>query len=737
MRLHRTKYTQFVLLLFVSMLASIVGCDEGQTEKFYYPTYLFSADISAYVESVPSGDAVAGATCELYGVATDTTGTTGVAQFSEIPEGAYELHVSAPGHAGTRHTFTIQKNRDESTEYHHHAHIYLLEQSAELRATLVLPPGDRPASYAVIEFSNWRYPDNSYRQYLDMTDIPQVVTADSLGYIEVANLPATEVDITIHPYDRDADGTVEYRGGDQEIILLPAFTNHMTYEFTPYANAHTRVESTNIPPSNDPLTDCVAYWTFNSIMDTSRVEVTMTLSGTATREFIVEPRWTSEISMQINPCQPLAADPDQYRIDLAVWDDKGDLFTDTYNLYWELPEGCEPGTASGMSCTELISELRILEIESPVNFDTVYLTLEWDAAECVGGYNIYARDNRNNPTWTWLKYEPTDFDYGPIRNRITLPARFDRFYEDQLQTPFAGIAITFCVVPEYSTTPNPDDGHATITIVDEVAPGRINFYQQGASNYEIAAGLPLTIPVMFDDYIATSSGDPYLVAVDPPGEEFTALDPARAVWTWASGQHSGAFTYELLPGENITGSHIRVVLDEAVDLSGNSFDGPLSSNWLVIIDVGTLIEDNFEGPVTWLSDDQCWELGTPSIGPGGAYSGDNCWAVSLDANYDHNLSCHVDSPYFIVPRSNPLLQFQYWCDFGNDDYVRLSTLNPQGGEVGQAITFNNNRRSWTSYIWYLHQVQGQVVKLRFTFTSNASSNDDGFFFDDVQILGDK
>src|SRR5690606_36122151 len=56
-----------------------------------------------------------------------------------------------------------------------------------------------------------------------------------------------------------------------------------------------------------------------------------------------------------------------------------------------------------------------------------------------------------------------------------------------------------------------------------------------------------------------------------------------------------------------------------------------------------------------------WERGTPTSGPGAAYSGANVWATNLEGNYPNNANAWLMTPAIdLTDHDHALLKFAHW-----------------------------------------------------------------------------
>jgi hypothetical protein len=165
---------------------------------------------------------------------------------------------------------------------------------------------------------------------------------------------------------------------------------------------------------------------------------------------------------------------------------------------------------------------------------------------------------------------------------------------------------------------------------------------------------------------------------------------------------------------------------------------------------------SFEGacPNGWtLTGD--WECGVPSmVGPATAYTGSQCIATQIDANYSplkNFATTTATSPDIDLTLSaSPVLSFRMWIDTegGDKDGVRLeaSTDGSNYSLVDTVTPFYNlsisNVPAWGAHQsgvgWRAMEVDlsayaGQVIRFRFAFRSDGANEYPGVYIDEVLV----
>jgi bacillopeptidase F len=153
-------------------------------------------------------------------------------------------------------------------------------------------------------------------------------------------------------------------------------------------------------------------------------------------------------------------------------------------------------------------------------------------------------------------------------------------------------------------------------------------------------------------------------------------------------------------------------------------------------------DDMENGSDNWTSDgtNNEWEHGTPTSGPGSAYSGSNVWATDLEGDYPNNMDAWVrtvDSIYLVNDTST--LSFYQWfrsedgSDFG---YVEISTDDGNSWtQLGSSYTGDLSGSGWTLETRDISSYRYRFILIRYRFTSDGGTTDSGWYIDDVRIEG--
>lgn len=174
--------------------------------------------------------------------------------------------------------------------------------------------------------------------------------------------------------------------------------------------------------------------------------------------------------------------------------------------------------------------------------------------------------------------------------------------------------------------------------------------------------------------------------------------------------------------------------------------GGESQHWYpVLIDA-----QNFEDSNGGYSGQGNWEWGHPvGMGPGGAFSGENCWGTRLIGYYHTYQWINLTSPPFDYAGADDLqLSFHHWywteayhdggqvqvnrgdgdwhvvTPIGGYDYETIPTLGP--GYTGDS-------GGWQDAVFDISEHIGGALQVRFRFVSDNSGIGPGWYIDDVAL----
>ena len=227
--------------------------------------------------------------------------------------------------------------------------------------------------------------------------------------------------------------------------------------------------------------------------------------------------------------------------------------------------------------------------------------------------------------------------------------------------------------------------------------------------------------------------------------QFTDLSTGSVIsWQWDfngdgvidSSEQNPTWTYDTLGSYTVT----LTVSDGTDDITTHK-----------TIRVQDLVfEENFEsGAGGWEIDNGVWEIGTPTSGPGGCYSGEECAGTVLAGNYPNYTDSRLISPTITLPEANGAeevhLRFWQWfsiypynVSYSQDrSYVQISTYDAANGWSDWQYVGNHLQDysgGWSLMAVDLTAYAGQQVRIAFFHTSDEGDVSSGWYIDDVQIV---
>ncbi len=133
-----------------------------------------------------------------------------------------------------------------------------------------------------------------------------------------------------------------------------------------------------------------------------------------------------------------------------------------------------------------------------------------------------------------------------------------------------------------------------------------------------------------------------------------------------------------------------------------------------------------------------WEFGLPTVGPPGAYIGQNVYATNLTGNYANSSHYRLTSTPFDCSNlyDAELRFFRYLKNEVNYDtaYVKVSNNNQDWTVIWSGYAQDND---WTEQVFDISEIaDGQPeVYVRWRLSSDWTINDHGFYIDAISICG--
>lgn len=709
-----------------------VGCSDDVNNITIPPDTSGEVDITltAQVISYPSGAPVAGASYKALG--TDHSGVTdadGYFTVSGMTRGAYLFEVDDADHLATRMSAYFA-NLEKTQSWHLQETIYLMEPIGELQLQVLRAEDGEPLAGAPITLVNAAVSDMSSSQYLADPRALVFPVTDADGRALLTGLPIGELYFSVGGVDVDDDGTEDYAARSVTVYVRSGRTNTAGVALSPPSSGGTvSLISTNMPSYGGSLYAGSVYYVFSDSMATEvdAWSASMAMDNSPYSQIPLTGTWTSPMRLEVRPMQVLSDASMDYDFSVTAMSRSGQVYQATSRFYWRQPADVGSG-----DCEEIVADLHLAE-GGGIDFNTRSLNLAWTAVPCAGGYNVYARDDRNNPGWTYLVHNPVDYESGLIEQSVGLPSSFDRYAVDGFQTPFAGTTVSICVVPDAAVDPTPGDAHAVLLLADVTPPAFLSSGATGMFDNATDVDQRCMIEIAFSEYLDSSTPAPVLEVREAGGDPDFVIDASAAQWTWSPGMASGYFTVIVPPTSNGLLDEYRVVLAGATDLSGNAPFEDIVSDWETFLPLPP-VWDFEEGQQDWTCSDGYWEWGAPQDGPYSGYQSSFCWATNLDGYYDYNWDTRLVSPQFMVPLSAPQVSYQVYADTYTGDYFEV--ILEVAGVEHLLSTETMDYTSWRREIVPLTDYAGQTGRLVFRFISNSVSNDSGIFIDNVAVSGE-
>lgn len=250
---------------------------------------------------------------------------------------------------------------------------------------------------------------------------------------------------------------------------------------------------------------------------------------------------------------------------------------------------------------------------------------------------------------------------------------------------------------------------------------------------ETYAGMDLDLTIQVNDNTSVSVVE--LQYQDNNGD-WQTVEAVRTSGDYKSGEYVAT-----IPGDQITGDSLTYKW--TINDFGNN--EVTSEEYVVSVQPGisTGYSEDFEAtPVGWTSfgENNSWEWGAPTSGPGNAASGEKVYATNLDGDYESDTNATLVMPPVDLPEGNAYLQFKQWHDLEEYDsgtaydfgHVFVSTDQE---EWTQVLEMRGTTSEWQNAEVDLSEYSGQRIYIGFNVTSDSSVTREGLYIDDV-VLSD-
>lgn len=378
-------------------------------------------------------------------------------------------------------------------------------------------------------------------------DLVTEVTTGPTGDYAIAGLPGMptglDVPVVVRPYDSNGDGVPDYASLTSHATTFPAAASLLDIDLRAAAMELILLTS-DVDDGSHPVGQAIKL-TFNRPLDQTVTKVTLH-DNTAGRDVAITTSYdaTGEVlTVSTSGLTGLAA-YHSYALSASAVAANGSTLA-----VWRSFTAVSPSTimapVAGLAAVPAIAD-----------FDSVAFALSWDAVPNAVAYRVFARDTRGNPTYLLLR--EVGSSPAPAIS-VTLPASFDYYTGDALQTPFAfGTKVDFAVVAVAADGTAADPATATaVRLADKVAPMVEWASQSGDPNNAAGAtARTITLAVTFGEYMDSS----VLPTITLPAAGMTAT------FAWNDTLTSGAFSISVPAGVNGSGAYS---ITGAKDTSGN------------------------------------------------------------------------------------------------------------------------------------------------------------------------
>ncbi|MFC2103385.1 choice-of-anchor J domain-containing protein [Bacteroidota bacterium] len=254
-------------------------------------------------------------------------------------------------------------------------------------------------------------------------------------------------------------------------------------------------------------------------------------------------------------------------------------------------------------------------------------------------------------------------------------------------------------------------------------------------NSFIVPSAELNPRLRFWHYYFMLAGDVGVVQIKVGTGNWITISP-----TYTLGGGGGIWTYPSIDLTEFADLSVRIAFHFVSGETGNTYGWYIDE---ISVITGPLNFNNPEGWESglgdWYADRGTWEIGAPTSGPGGAYTGQNCAATILDGTYSNSIDSRLISPPFQVsPLSeNPRLRIWHWYSFGSGDMGEVQIKYDSGSWQTILGPYTQTGGGvWSPTTTFLDAYADSIVQFAFHFVSNSGSNESGWYVDDITIVSD-
>ncbi|HYV49574.1 MAG TPA: carboxypeptidase regulatory-like domain-containing protein, partial [Myxococcaceae bacterium] len=462
------------LVVFAALTAALVqgctGCGQGSS----FPVGSISGRVTSLIDGSPLKDVTVSVALK----APVTTDSNGYYEIKDLPAGnTYRVRFSLTGYVGRFGDGTLPDAAGNYPQGNAVAEVNtaLSTDKAGITGRVYLSGGN-PAANAVVGIdlrgSNF--------------DLAQQVKTDANGDFNMTGLPGSPtgipVTVVVQPFDQDGDGRADYGVVQVSGNTFPDVVTRVDVDLRSAANSVLLLSSNMDDGTHaaDGAGNDSLKLVFNRGLVKDAVVVTLTDTDQARAIGTGLAFDATSSIVTVTPAGGKLTVGDNYRLNITVRADNS--ATGTFNRnFREVVTGSGLGQVTGLTVTPLTVDWR-----------TTSFTLRWNPLAGANTYRVYVKDTGNNGAYQ-LMGTPIGSTPTPGAT-VNLPAAFDWFAADGIQTPFAnGVGVDFVVIPADIIGNFVDPSTATpVHRADNTAP-RISSAAQGGSADNTAGSSPATV----------------------------------------------------------------------------------------------------------------------------------------------------------------------------------------------------------------------------------------------------
>lgn len=245
---------------------------------------------------------------------------------------------------------------------------------------------------------------------------------------------------------------------------------------------------------------------------------------------------------------------------------------------------------------------------------------------------------------------------------------------------------------------------------------------------ETFQGMPINLEATVTDNISVVS-----VTVDYVSADGTSGSVAAEQ---VSGNYKSGTFAASIPGEAVQEGELTYIV-KATDFGGNvteSDEVTVTVNPTPSVGYFQDFETDINGWQTY-GENNTWEWGVPTSGPGAAFSGEKLFATNLDGQYVNNTYSVLEAPPIAVPQEgNTYLQFTHWYNFEtNWDFGMVYVSDDGGATWTEEKEYTGVSNGYLTEQIDLSAYAGKTILITFDLDTDGSVLRDGWYIDDFKI----